>query len=697
MLLLSPAGSPASLSAALKSGADGVYFGGASFNARRGAANFTDMQMQAALDQCHLCGARAFITMNILLLDRELPEAIRYARFLYKAGADGLIIQDLGLARCLREELPELPLHGSTQMGICDIAGARLLEDMGFSCGVLARELSLESIRAIHQAVHLPLEAFAHGAMCMSFSGGCLYSSMAGERSGNRGTCAQPCRKQAALCRHPGREDYCLSLSDLCMLEHLKDMEDAGVTWLKLEGRMKRPAYVAAVTGAYRAALDGAGPGELAEHRRRILALFDRGGSPTGYYYGDDAHTGCVAQADPPAALLHQIEEQTERKERKLPVETRLFLREGEPARLSLTLSQWPGPRTVWAEGPRPQEAEKPQSPERYLAQVQKLGGTPFQAAGGAAEMAPGLFLPAKELNALRRAGVEALEEVLRIRRPLPPEKMEEGPAPSPFQGRMELLAVVQNEGQARAAAGAGAELIALEGGLGAERVFQALQPLRKRAKLLISLPAAVPQGRETERLHALLQGSLLDGALCANLGQIALAKDLPLKIAGTQLGAFNREAVRTLKTLGFDRVILSLELTKAQMRDILTEEAAGISGYGRAQLMQLLHCPMKEALGCKNCLGPDAYLEDGAGRRFPLSPVRGRDGCLVRLLNCLPTDVLDLLGALSGIQTLQLAFYEEGPAAVEAAIGRARGARDGAPLPPPEKATRGHWNRAVE
>lgn len=702
MRLLSPAGSPESLLAALKSGADGVYFGGAAFNARRGAANFSDAELQKALDLCHLYGAKAFITMNTLLTDRELPEALAYAKFLYQAGADALIVCDMGLIQGLRRELPDLPLHGSTQLGIGDIPGARLLQRLGFSCGVLARETPLASIAAIRRAVDLPLEAFVHGALCMSFSGACLYSSMAGERSGNRGTCAQPCRKPCALNRRPGEGDYALSLSDLCMLEHLGDLEKAGVSWLKIEGRMKRPAYVAGVTAAYRAALDGAGPAELAEHRERLLALFDRGGGRTGYFYGDDGITGCVAHGDPPAALVRQMEQALQATDRRLPVQVGLTVRQGEASKLRLSLdegirSRFPGPGEVTAMGPAPAQANKPQDPQRYLAQGEKLGGTPFVSQGGEIQGDAWAFLPVREINELRRQAVEALEASLRLRRQLPAPAGRPACPAAPFTGETGILAAVRTQTQARAAAQAGADMVALEAGLGAEQALAALQPLRETCKLLICLPGASVQGRETERLAALLQSPLLDGALAGNLGQIELMEGLPLRIAGPQLGAFNREGVQVLKALGFHRVVLSLELTKAQMRDILAVEAAGVSGYGRAQLMQLFHCPIREQVGCKACPGDGAYIEDGEGRRFPLSSLKGADGCLVRLLNCLPTDVLDLVGQLPKPDTLHLAFYEESPEQAAALVRRAKAALAGAALPQPQGCTRGHWNRAVD
>ena len=298
MELLSPAGSREALRAAVNNGADAIYMGGSAFNARRFAANFSNADLMDALDYCHVRGVKAYVTLNILTLDKEFSEAAKYAAFLCRAGVDAAIIQDMGLAAFLRKEIPELPLHASTQMGIHSPEGANAVYAMGMERAVLSREVPLCEIANIRAASPIELEAFAHGALCMSFSGGCLLSSMAGERSGNRGTCAQPCRKLMAIDRAPGKDDYALSLGDLCMIEHLEDMEKAGVSCIKLEGRMKRAEYVAVITRAYRAALDGADRQTVARHKKEMLDMFDRGGGCTGYFYGDNARTGWIAKSD---------------------------------------------------------------------------------------------------------------------------------------------------------------------------------------------------------------------------------------------------------------------------------------------------------------------------------------------------------------------------------------------------------------
>ncbi|MDR0841525.1 MAG: DUF3656 domain-containing protein [Christensenellaceae bacterium] len=693
MQLLSPAGNMQSLIAAVQNGADGVYFGGGAFNARRNAANFSEEEIQAAIDYCHARGVRAFIALNTLLTDRELPEARGFAAFLCRAGADAAIVQDWGLADILRRELPELPLHASTQMGIHSIEGARAAEGMGLQCAVLARELPLGRIRAIHDAVPIALEAFAHGALCMSVSGACLYSSMVGERSGNRGVCAQPCRKRACVKALPGQGDYCLSLSDLCMLDCLDDMAQAGVDWLKIEGRMKRAEYVAVVTHAYRRALDGASLEERRALKRDMLAMFNRGEGRTGYFYGDDGVTGCVAGAEPPAALCRAAAQTYAQEARKQPVDLRLCVRQNQPATLTMAL----GDAAVTAQGEVPEVAQKPQQAARYAEQVQKLGDTPFFARKVEADVDAYAFLPLRALNELRRQATEALLQALCVRRAVAAAPTYSAPKPrGPGEaGKPRVTAIVRCATQAYAAAQAGADEIALEPWRYDAREWQALQDIRRRAKLLISLPAAAMHAGECERLRDIAALGLVDGGIAANIGQLAWLQGLELRIAGTQMNVLNTAALRALQDRGFTRVTLSLELTKPQMRDILAAQGAAVSVYGRAQLMQLLHCPLKESRGCKGCEG-EGILYDEAGRAFPLSGIRQNGGCLVRMLNCLPTDILDLVGELPPPEGLQLAFYDETPAQVTGRVRAAVLARGGETVAPPQNFTRGHWNRTV-
>jgi len=300
--LLAPAGNAESLHAAVENGADAVYLGGKFFNARHQADNFDMPELTEGLRYAHARGVSIYLTLNTLVNDEEIPQALTYAEEAYYAGIDGVIVQDLGLAALLRKKLPDLPLHGSTQMTVYDLEGARMLEEMGFSRVVLARELTLEQAAWIARNTGLEVEIFVHGALCVCYSGQCLMSSMIGGRSGNRGRCAQPCRLAYTLAGPGGKGEvrdrprYLLSPKDMNALEYLPEIVSSGVRSLKIEGRMKSPEYVATVVRIYRKyldiALDRAGKGDTSKldidekDRRDLLQIFNRGGFSAGYLKG---------------------------------------------------------------------------------------------------------------------------------------------------------------------------------------------------------------------------------------------------------------------------------------------------------------------------------------------------------------------------------------------------------------------------
>ena len=255
MRLLAPAGGREQLEAAVKNGADAVYLGAGGFNARAGAENFGGGSLREAVAYCHGRGVKVHVTLNTLITDRETLPLLRQLQEIAESGADAVIVQDLGVASLARQCCPTLPLHASTQLSIHNTTGARAMKDLGFSCIVLARELTGEEIAAIHREMgkEIQLETFVHGALCMSLSGQCYLSAMLGERSGNRGLCAQPCRLPYRL--DGGKTGHPLSLKDMNLASHLGELEKMGVSVLKLEGRMKRPEYVAVITRIYAALL----------------------------------------------------------------------------------------------------------------------------------------------------------------------------------------------------------------------------------------------------------------------------------------------------------------------------------------------------------------------------------------------------------------------------------------------------------
>ena len=285
--ILAPAGTFEALKAAVKAGADAVYAGAGKFSARAFAGNFDENELLKAIDYCHIFGVKIYLAINTLLKEDEIKDLADYVRPFYKEGIDAVIVQDMGVAALLAREFPDLPLHASTQMSISSHYGAQFLKNLGFTRIVPARELSLEEIRSIKSRVDIETETFVHGAMCYCYSGKCLFSSFLGTRSGNRGRCAQPCRKKY---EYNGKREYIMSLKDMCLLEAVPELMRAGIDSFKIEGRMKKPEYVAAAVRAYREAADAysAGiwdPEKIAADTDDLRDIYNRGGFCEGYYF----------------------------------------------------------------------------------------------------------------------------------------------------------------------------------------------------------------------------------------------------------------------------------------------------------------------------------------------------------------------------------------------------------------------------
>ena len=283
MELMCPAGSLEALEAAVQAGADAVYFGVGDYNARRNAKNISEEQLPQALAYCRLRGVRSYVTVNTLLSDRELPRVSQLLETLSREGADAAIVQDLGVLRLARAVAPDLPVHASTQVTVHNLAGALACKELGFSRVVLSRELPLEEIRYITQRSGIETEVFCHGALCMCYSGQCYLSAAIGGRSGNRGLCAQPCRLPYGFDGGPPKP--WLSLKDLSLACHLQELEQAGVACVKIEGRMKRPEYVALTADIYKRAVAGKKP-PSAEELEQLRAIFSRSGFTDGYFTG---------------------------------------------------------------------------------------------------------------------------------------------------------------------------------------------------------------------------------------------------------------------------------------------------------------------------------------------------------------------------------------------------------------------------
>ncbi|MBQ3841145.1 MAG: U32 family peptidase [Ruminiclostridium sp.] len=401
--ILAPCGGEDSLPAALNSGADAVYLGVTSFSARRNAKNFTYDALAAAVRECHISGVKVYVTLNTLVFDDELTGLAAAASGIEKAGADGVIVQDLGAAQIIREAAPSLRLHASTQMTVNSASGAEFARRHGFSRVVLAREMSLDEIERVTRNVDIETEVFVHGALCVCVSGQCLMSAMYGGRSGNRGLCAQPCRLDFTY----GDRHSVLSLKDLSVIEHLKELDEIGVTSAKIEGRMKRPEYVAAAVTACRAVLDGRKP-----DMETLRAVFSRSGFTQSYFDGslrDMQGTRTKEDVEAMSGALAELKKLYDKPYKRHRFDVRVTVKAGEPVTARVVCGKH---EIVCITETVPEKAVNREiTADEIAARLAKTGGTVYELGKADIELDRGLMLSAAAVNALRREILSRLDE----------------------------------------------------------------------------------------------------------------------------------------------------------------------------------------------------------------------------------------------------------------------------------------------
>lgn len=630
--LLAPAGSPEAVTAAVQSGADAIYLGYGDFNARRNAKNFSEEEFAAAVSYCRLRGVKVYLTMNTLLSDRELPKAALYAAKASDLGVDAVLVQDIGVFRMLRQTVPDLPLHASTQMTVHNLGGVLRCAELGFTRVVLSRELTAQEIAYICENSPIEIEVFVHGALCMCYSGQCWLSSLIGGRSGNRGLCAQPCRMAYGWGDVP--DGYPLSLKDLSLAGHLKELSEMGVACVKIEGRMKRPEYVAVVTSIYSAAIrEGREP--TADELRRLQAAFSRQGFTDGYFTDRKGPNmfGVREEGQDPAALFEKARAGYRSGEiQRVGVTFYAMLRANEPLRVGAEDADG---HVVTAAGPVPEAARTREVTQEELAeQLSKTGGTPYRCDKVRSLVEPGLSLPLSAVNALRREVLEGLN----VRRLAPPERRREEFKPGArYANRKEppVLTVSLHRAEQLSR-----ELVALKPeliGLPAEEI--AAQPERVSHALErgIRVAAILPRIAGDDELPV-LRGELeaarqlgVTDALVGNLGLMDAAMQLGFALRGDfGLGAFNSQSVKELKRLGFASATASFELKLAQIRDLSRTIDLEMIVYGRLPLMIMSNCIIKNHTGLCTCENVN-QLTDRTAVRFPVVKARG---CRNELLN---------------------------------------------------------------
>ena len=670
--LLAPAGSMESLRAAVQNGANAVYLGCGIYNARQGAKNFTPQALTEAVKYCHVRDVAVHLTLNTLVSDKETQELVQLIRHAAQSGVDAFIVQDLGVVRLCRQIAPHIPIHGSTQMTIHSLPGVLLCAAWGLSRVVLSRELSREEIRYICQNSPIEIEVFGHGALCMCYSGQCYLSAAIGGRSGNRGRCAQPCRQSYGYGRW--QNQYPLSLKDSCLVRELKELEQMGVASLKLEGRMKRPEYVAAVTGIYRKALDT--HMVTRDMEKTLLDAFNRQGFTQGYYDGNlgGEMFGVREDTRENAAFFKELRQTYETGETPLvPIRFQAVVR---PGLTQLTVID-PQNRVCTAQGPAPETARVAElTKEVLIARLTKTGGTPYRCVEAAVEIEPGLSLSASAINGLRRDVLNQLT-ALRARRDVPalgrPERIPNYRTPQePPAYNIQVTTKEQITGR----------LLKMQPNL----LYVPLHLLTEDAafardlvgkvRVCPVLPRVVHDG-ELARLKDQLRSLRALGireALVGNLGLLLPVRECGMHPRGDfGLNIYNSAALQSIREMELRSQCLSFEMTLPQIRDAKKGLPCEILAYGRLPLMITENCLIRGRTGQCTCHLGSAKLVDKTGSEFPV--IRDGNTCRSVLLNGKKLYWLDRQEDLArlGLWAVRLYFTTENPQEVDRVLSACR------------------------
>lgn len=614
--ILAPAGSMESLIAGVRSGANAVYLGGKSFNARRNAGNFDNEELKKAVEYCHCRDVKVYLTLNILVRDDEMREAYDTVKAALLCGVDAFIVQDIGVAKMIREHFPSARLHGSTQMTVMTPSGAKAVKDMGFSRVVLPREMSLKEIKEIRESTDLELELFVHGALCMSVSGQCYLSSMIGSRSGNRGLCAQPCRLPFTA----GGDTACaLSLKDLSLISQLDKLE--GITSLKIEGRMKRPEYVSMAVSAVKKAIDG---NYSPSDEFMLRSVFSRSGFTDGYLnsklgknmFGTRQKEDVVATTND---VLKEIAKNYEKETALIGVDIDFVCKENQNAVLTVKTDK----KEVKAVGEIPEKAiNKPMNTATVSERLSKFGGTQYYVKNINVTLDDGLIMPASKINEMRRTAIRKLDEQEKIKLrykayDVAYPKFEKNDVPYATASFANASQIPDNHPF--------------------KRVFI---PINSSLEDFVDNRAGVvlPRGlfsieNEIKAKLEKLKKAGVSKALCGNIGSYTLCKNMGFEVYGD----FGLNVFNCISANQIEHPILSFELTQAQINSIKAEDT-GMIVYGYLPLMLTRNCPIKNDIGCFEC-NKHGKLTDRKGMEFP---VICSDFPCVEMLNCYPLYMLD-------------------------------------------------------
>lgn len=667
MELLAPAGSMEALRAAVCNGADAVYLGADTFNARMNARNFSAADLQEAIVYCHVRGVKVHLTLNTLVLDREMPRAAELIRMAASCGVDAFIVQDLGMVSLCRQLAPDVPIHASTQMSIHSLEGVLEAAALGCSRVVLARELPAEEIAHICKKSPVEIEVFVHGALCMCYSGQCYLSSVIGRRSGNRGQCAQPCRLPYGYGRFESTR-YPLSLKDNCLAGELDELRRMGVASIKIEGRMKRPEYVAIVTRAYRTVLNG---GKLTQaDLQELETAFSRQGFTDGYFKGQTGSDmfGRRQESEDTADLFASARATYEQGEtQRIGVRFYAMIHRGQPARLAV---EDPDGNLCRTYGPVPEQAVyRSLTAQDLEQQLKKTGGTPYLCTSVRSSLDPDLMLPASAINAMRRDVIAELT-AKRGRAEKPHlNAYDEPPRYDGISGEPQLTVAVRTADQITS------RMLSMKPTVLYVPLSELVEhpELRQRVGVETQLAAILPRviwsgelvpiARQLRTVYDMGVRQVLAG----NLGQLHIARAAGFAVRGDfGLNIVNSRAMRYLREQGLDSQLLSFELTLPQIRDISKAVPAEVLIYGRLPLMLMENCVIKNRTGTCTCQTGTVRLVDRVGEEFPI--VKDPGTCRNVLLNGKKLYLLDKKDTFRGmgLWALRLQFTTENPSEID-------------------------------
>ena len=646
--ILSPAGSPEALEAALRCGCDAVYVGGKSFSARANAANFSFEQLRDAVRLCHIRGVKLYLAINTIVLDSQLDDCKQAVQQAAQIGVDGLITQDLCLVQIVRKCCPQMELHASTQMTLHTKSGVEMAKELGFSRAVLSRELPEGIIKELSQ-LGIETEIFVHGALCMSVSGQCFMSALIGSRSANRGLCAQACRLAVSAVK--GQQRYDLSLKDMSTLDVMDRVLATGTSSLKIEGRMKRPEYVAKATDSAYKAAHGLDP-----DMNGLAAVFSRGGFTKGYFEGtmgaDMFGRRDKEDAELSAKVLPQLHELYRNEFKRDSVRFVFTAKQGSA--VTLTAADTQG-NIFTAQGDLPEKAQsKGLSAEQAEKQLKKLGDTIYEFGGCECDIGEMLYVSPAQLNALRREVCEGLDNARAAvnDRRVPFENADI----ADFEGGCEkdrptIRIEISSLSQLEKIDICDTEFVTMPLALCEKADIAALG-----SRAMAALPRfTFDEQGVIDRLKTLKKRGL-QHIQATNIAHLRIGRQLGLTVhGGFGLNVANSVAVKMLGELGAADVTASFELKAAQIRALKKSVPVGVLGYGHLPAMLTVNCPIRQAVGCGKCT---KRLFDPTGREFPVRCSKSEG--YVEVLNGDVLFMADKMADLRGAAFVTLCFDSE-------------------------------------